>query len=154
MTEDVATEVLFYHLERVPLERVLPELLEKSLERGWNAVVQVGTEERLEALDTALWTWREDSFLPHGTAGDGRPERQPVWLTTEDGNPNNAQIRFLVDGAEAGDLKGYTRAVFLFDGRSEEAVANARTQWTVARDAGYAVTYWQQNEQGRWEKKA
>lgn len=154
MTEEAATEILFYHLERAPLERVLPELLEKSLERGWRAVVQAGTQERLEALDTALWTFREDSFLPHGTASDGRPERQPVYLTTEDSNPNNAQIRFLVDSAEAGDLAGYARAVFLFDGRSEEAVANARAQWTAAKQAGYAVTYWQQNERGKWEKKA
>lgn len=154
MTEETATEVLFYHLERAPLERVLPELLEKSLERGWRAVVQAGSGERLEALDTALWTHGEASFLPHGTAADGRPERQPVWLTTGEDNPNGASIRFLVDGAEAGELGGYARAVFLFDGRSEEAVAQARAQWTAAREAGHAVTYWQQNERGKWEKKA
>jgi DNA polymerase-3 subunit chi len=149
-----STEIFFYHLERAPLERVLPELLEKSLERGWHAVVQAGSDERVEALDTALWTYREDSFLPHGTASLGHPERQPVYLTTGEGNPNGAAIRFLVDGAEPGDLSGYERAVYLFDGRDAEAVARARGQWTAVKEAGYAVTYWQQNERGKWEKKA
>lgn len=154
MSEKKPTEVLFYHLERAPLERVVPELLEKSLERGWRAVVQAGTVERLEALNTALWVYRDDSFLPHGAAGDGPPERQPVFLTTAGENPNGAAIRFFVDGAEAGDLAGYERAVFLFDGRDESAVARAREQWKAARDSGHDVTYWQQNEKGRWEKQA
>lgn len=154
MSEQKTVEVLFYHLERAPLERVLPELLEKSLERGWRAVVQAGSDERVEALDTALWTYGEASFLPHGTSGAGNVARQPVFLTADESNPNEAAIRFFVDGAEAGDLSGYERAVYLFNGRDEEAVAYARTQWTCARDAGYEVTYWQQNDAGRWEKKA
>lgn len=152
--EENAVEVLFYHLERAPLERVLPELLEKSLERGWRAVVQAGSDERVEALDTALWTYRDDSFLPHGTASTGAPERQPVYLTSGEDNPNGAAVRFLVDGAEAGDLAGYERAVYLFDGRDEAAVARAREQWSAMKQAGHAVTYWQQNERGKWEKKA
>lgn len=154
MSNEHATEILFYHLEHMPLERVLPELLEKSLERGWRAVVQAGSDERIEALDTALWTYREDSFLPHGTVGDGAPERQPVYLTSGDGNPNGAAIRFFVDGARAGDVSAYERVVYLFDGRDEGAVATAREEWSAAKDAGHDATYWQQGERGKWEKKA
>ncbi len=148
------TEVLFYHLEHQPLERVLPSLVEKTLERGWRAVVQAGSEERVEALDTLLWTWRDDSFLPHGTRRDGNAAAQPVYLTTEEENPNGASVRFLVDGAEAGDLAPYTRVVYLFEGRDAAAVAKARAQWVAAREAGCEVTYWQQSPEGRWEKKA
>jgi DNA polymerase-3 subunit chi len=149
-----ATEVLFYHLERQPLERVLPSLIEKSLERGWRVVIQAGSEERLEALDMALWTYKEDSFLPHGRSADGRPERQPVYLTTGDENPNGAKVRFLVDGTAAGDPAGYVRLVYLFDGHDPAAVEVARRQWQALKGAGCAVTYWQQGETGRWEKKA
>jgi DNA polymerase-3 subunit chi len=148
------TEILFYHLEHQPLERVLPSLVEKTLERGWRAVVQAGSEERVEALDTLLWTYREESFLPHGTRRDGNPAAQPVFLTTGEENPNGAQVRFLVDGAEAGELAGYARVVYLFDGRDAAAVARAREQWKSARQSGGEVTYWQQSPEGRWEKKA
>jgi DNA polymerase-3 subunit chi len=149
-----ATEVLFYQLDRQPLDRVLPGLLEKTLERGWRAVVQAGTEERLEALDAHLWTYADDSFLPHGTVRDGAPEHQPVFLTVSDGNPNGASIRFLVDGADCEGLAAYQRVVYLFDGRDDDARVKARAQWKAAKAAGLAVTYWQQNEAGRWEKKA
>lgn len=147
------TEVLFYHLERAPLERVLPELLERTLERGWRAVVQAASAERVEALDTLLWTYGDSSFLPHGTAKDGRAERQPVFLTTGEENPNGASVRFFVDGADAADISGYQRAVYLFDGRDPEAVQRARELWNMAKAAGHDVTYWQQNEKGRWERK-
>jgi DNA polymerase-3 subunit chi len=147
-------EVLFYHLERQPLERVLPSLIEKSLERGWRVVVQAGSEERVEALDTVLWTYKEDSFLPHGRKADGRADRQPVYLTTGDENPNGAQIRFLVDGTEAGDTAGYARLVYLFDGHDPTALETARRQWRRLKEGGFMVTYWQQSDAGRWEKKA
>jgi DNA polymerase-3 subunit chi len=153
VSDRIMTEILFYQLDRQPLDRVLPGLLEKTLERGWRAVVQAGTDERLEALDAHLWTYAEDSFLPHGTVRDSAPEQQPLFLTASDGNPNGATVRFLVDGADCQDLGNYERVVYLFDGRDEEARAKARGQWKAAKDAGFAVTYWQQNEAGRWEKK-
>ena len=146
-------EALFYHLEHQPLEAVLPQLVEKTLERGWRAVIQAGSEERLAALDQQLWTWRDDSFLPHGTARDGRPERHPVFLTTGPENPNGATVRFLVDGAEPGDVAGLQRIVLLFDGRDTSAVMAARAHWKTLKAQGCAVTYWQQAPGGRWERK-
>ncbi len=146
-------EVLFYQLDRQPLERVLPQLLERTLERGWRAVVQVGSEERADALDTELWTYDEASFLPHGTARAGDIARQPILITTAEDNPNGATVRFLVDGASLEDLGGYTRIVHMFE-TSDDALARARSEWKRAKDQGCEVTYWQQDQAGRWVKKA
>lgn len=148
------TEILFYHLEQRPLEQVLPILLEKTLERGWRAVVQAGSAERSEALSNVLWSWRDDAFLPHGTARDGNPEHQPVWLTADDDTPNGATVRFYVDGAVLGEITALERAVYMFDGRDAEAVETARVQWKQAVAAGHDATYWQQDEGGRWHKRA
>ena len=154
MSEPGVTEVFFYHLERATLEEVLPTLLERSLERGWRAAVQAASEERVEALDTLLWTYREDSFLAHGTARDGPAAAQPIYLTADAGNPNEAQVRFLVDGADLEDAAPYTRVVFVFDGRDADAVARARAQWQEAKAQGLSVSYWQQDSDGRWQQKA
>ena len=148
------TEVLFYHLQNAPLERVLPDLLERSLQRGWRAIVRAGGRERLDALNNTLWTYKDESFLPHGTTEDGPPEMEPVFLTTEEENPNGANVLFLVDGAEPGEVGGYERCVLMFDGRDSDAVATARTHWKTLKDAGHDTTYWQQSETGKWEKKA
>lgn len=147
------TEILFYHLERRSLEDVLPGLLARSLERGWRVVVQAGSEERVRALDSHLWTYEEAAFLPHGTKADGRPEEQPIWLTDGDDNPNGANVRFLVDGAGAPSLGGYERIVFLFDGGDPEAVEAARGAWREAAGGGHDITYWRQDERGRWVKQ-
>lgn len=154
MSRDQPTEALFYHLEQQPLEAVLPVLLEKTLERGWRAVVQASSAERLEEIDQHLWTYRDDSFLPHGTTRDGHPERHPVFLTTGEDNPNGATVRFLVDGAVPTEIEGYARVVLMFDGRDDDAMQAARGHWKTLKAKGCAVTYWQQGEDGRWVKKA
>ena len=149
------TELLFYHLHRQPIEKVLPALLEKSLARGWRAIVQASSDERIEALDAYLWTYRDDGFLPHGTAKESEAATQPVLLTTSDDNPNGANVRFLIDGAAVpSDAANYQRIVLLFDGEDDDAVAVARTRWSEAKAAGFEVTYWQPDEQGRWQQKA
>ena len=149
------TEILFYHLQRQPLEKVLPPLLEKSLARGWRVVVQASSDERVDALDAHLWTYRDDAFLPHGTDRENEPAAQPVLLTTREDNPNNASVRFLVDGAAwPSEPAAYERIVLLFDGDDPEAVAAARERWTGAKAQGFAATYWQTDEDGRWQRKA
>jgi DNA polymerase-3 subunit chi len=148
-------EFLFYHLERQPLEAVLPRLLERSLERGWRVIVQAGSDERVDALDAHLWTYRDESFLPHATSRDRDACEHPVLLTCGDDNPNGATVRFLVEGAAMpADAAAYERVVILFDGNHEDAVAAARQRWREASAAGFEVTYWQQNEQGRWERRS
>jgi len=148
------TPVLFYHLERQPLDAVLPRMLSTSIERGWRVVVQAASDERAEALAAQLWSFDDESFLPHGTKADGYADLQPVWLTAADENPNEANVRIYVDGAEVGDIGGLTRAVILFDGNDGQAVEAARAGWKRFKAAGHEVSYWQQDEQGRWQNRA
>jgi len=149
------TEVLFYHLQRQPLEAVLPTLIEKSTERGWRVAVQATSEERLAALDDHLWTFTDDSFLAHGTDREPDHADQPVVLTLSEVNPNRASIRFLVEGAPVPpDADIYQRMVILFDGTDQDALLYARDQWRAVKAAGHDATYWQQDARGRWMKKA
>ena len=148
------TEVLFYHLQDVTVENVLPPLLEKSLERGWRVVVQSTSEERTEALDAHLWTYREDSFLPHATWRVADVQDHPIVLLVEAGNPNRANVRFLVDNAPLpADSNVYDRLVLLFNGEDADALAAARLTWTDCKARGFDVTYWQADERGRWQKR-
>ncbi len=147
------TEIRFYHLTRTPLERALPQLLERALAAGMRAVVISGSEERVEALNQLLWTYEERSFLPHGSKREGRPERQPIWLTTEDENPNGATCLVLTDGAVSTGLAQYQRCLDLFDGQDPAAVEAARARWKECKAAGHSLSYWQQDAAGRWEQK-
>ena len=147
------TEILFYHLEQATLESVLPGLLEKTIERGWKAVVRVGSKERVEALDALLWTFKDEAFIPHGAGPEGAD--QPVWLTTSDDMPNEPDLLFLVDGAAADParINELKRCVMIFNGAEDTAVSDARVFWKASAGAGHDVTYWKQSPEGRWEKQ-
>jgi DNA polymerase III subunit chi len=149
------TEILFYQLKGQSLEQVLPPLIQKSLERGWRVAIQAASDERVEALDAHLWTWRDDAFLPHGTWRDAEAREQPVLLTVNEANPNGAVVRFLVEGAAMpGDATAYQRLVVLFDGEDPDALDAARARWSKAKEEGFEVTYWLTDKNGRWQRQA
>lgn len=147
-------EVLFYHLTSSTLEKTLPGLLERSLQRDWRAIVRVGSVARVTALDTMLWTHNPSSFLPHGTGSTGA-EHQPIFLTSEPENPNGAKILFLVDGAriDAREVPSFDRVCLIFNGSEQGALESAREDWMEVKNAGLTGKYWAQDD-GRWVEKA
>ena len=146
-------EIGFYHLLSAPLERALPRLLERASSQGHRIVVRAASPDRVEHLNAVLWTYEEGGFLPHGSARDGKPGMQPIWLTHREENPNGASMLVLIDGLEAGDLQSFARCADLFDGNDAAAVEAARGRWRRAREAGHQLTYWQQTASG-WERRA
>lgn len=147
------TDIGFYHLTRSGFDQALPQLLQKTLAANKRALVVLGSEERVIWFDDHLWAFDAASWMPHGSARDGDPEMQPVWLDISDENPNKAEFLFLADGATSARIDAFERCFDLFDGRDDDAVAAARGRWKTLKDAGHELTYWQQGERG-WEKKA
>jgi len=147
------TSIAFYHLQRSTLEVALPKLLEKVLENGMRALVIAGSEERVATLNTTLWTYDAQSFLPHGSAKDGTPETQPILLTADpNSNPNSAEVLVQVDGASTIDFKDFSRVLEVFDGNDGEALSAARERWKSLKSVGHELTYWQQSDSGGWQK--
>ena len=148
------TEVLFYHLTQSSLEKALPGLLERCLARDWKVTVQAENEAQKDHLDACLWTYSDDSFLPHGSEGGlgTEPSDHPIWLTCSAENPAMADIRFVIGSSVPVSTETYQRLIYLFDGSDEEAVSAARERWKIEKTAGHDLTYWQQDEQGRWRK--
>ncbi len=149
------TEVWFYQLQRRRLEQVLPSLVERVLQRGWRAVIHAATPERLATLDDLLWTYAEDSFVPHGGGKDGDPDMQPVWLTLGDDNANGAQTRFLLEGVEATHFvdHGYQRLIVLFDGRDEDFLAARVCSGKNCAELTRNAAYWAETDEGGWQSR-
>lgn len=150
-------ELGFYRLTETPLDRALPVMLAKSLERGWRVEVRGRDRAAMEALDLALWSHDQAGFLPHGLAGGPQDARQPVLLTTEPtpaGGPREAL--FLIDRAafDTGEAASLTRTALLFDGHDDEALEEARAHWRATTAAGLRAVFWSQAPGGRWEKQA
>lgn len=149
---EASGEVWFYHLERSTLDQVLPELLDRTLQRGWRARVRVADADQRREIDERLWTWREDSFLAHGLADEPHAERQPILLTGDDANLNRSQALFIVDQSDMSLTEEFERCFIIFDGRDDAALGTARTRWKALKDQGANLAYWKQSAEGRWEK--
>lgn len=147
-------EVWFYHLERSTLDQVLPELLDRTLQRGWRARVRVADADQRRDIGERLWAWRSDSFLAHGMADEAHADRQPILLTHDGENLNGSQALFIVDGSEMTLKEEFERCFIIFDGRDDVALATARARWKTLKEAGSALAYWKQSDEGRWEKAA
>ena len=145
----------FYHLQRSSLEQILPKLCEKAYSTGKRIKIQLGTEERIEFINTLLWTYNEESFLPHGSKKDGFSEEQPVFISADEDNPNGASLLILADGAmpNPDTLQHYERVLNIFDGTNDVSLNNARNYWKQIRDLDGELHYWQQNEKGSFEQK-
>ncbi len=148
------TAIRFYHLEQKTLDQALPEILGKALSGDHKIVVKTGEESQLQRLNDHLWTYTADSFLPHGTKKEGFAENQPIWLTAKDENPNGADVLILTDGATSESVADFNLCCEMLDGRNPEAVSAARGRWKAYKEQGFEISYWQQDENGRWQNKA
>ena len=150
------TRVDFYHLQKSNIEDTLPKLLEKAYALGKKILIKVGNEERVEFLNSHLWTYDEQSFLPHGSKKDGNSSLQPIWLTSQDDNPNNASILFLVDNAKINidEISAFERVLNIFDGNNNDALTWSREFWKLAKSQELECYYWQKNDNGTWQQKA
>ena len=149
------TRVDFYHLTKAPLEQVLPKLCEKAYSTKMKIKILLGTDERVEFINSLLWTYREESFLPHGSKKDGFVEEQPIFISTNNENENNAKILILADGGyiESDALNNYERILNIFDGNNDEALNKAREYWKDIKSLGFELHYWQQKNDGSFEQK-
>lgn len=147
-------EVWFFHLDQQPLEHVLPRLVGGSLTRGWRMVIETARAERVPQLSELLWASEDVAFLPHGFEGEPSPEHQLVWLTATTDNPNTAHVRVLLDGAKPGDISNLNRVVLMFDGNDPQTIEVARAEWKTQKTAGHDISYWKQDEAGKWINQA
>lgn len=146
------TEVWFYHLERTTVARTLPDLLSKVAGRGWRAYVHGIEETTLSTLDASLWTYSAESFLAHGSESDPNADRQPILLGTSGAMANSPETYVSVEPADIPGLDGLERALIIFEGVDEAHLTWAREQWKRMKSKGLTLSYWKQNDLGRWER--
>lgn len=145
-------KINFYHLTQTPLGKALPRLLEKVIEADMRAVVKLEDEESVEKLNTELWTYTTKVFLPHGSAKDGYPKEQPIYLTAKNENPNGAEVFVFVGNTEPYALENFKKCMYMFDGNDSGQLQTARSRWKQYKDQGFEITYWQQSDKGAWEQ--
>jgi DNA polymerase III subunit chi len=143
-------EINFYHLTRTSVEKTLPRLLEKVLEAKQRAVVLTESTARTHALNETLWTYSTNAFLPHGSAAEGQPMEQPIWLTETLENPNQSNVAVQLGHEVIDNFDTFKKCLYLFDSNHPEVLDKARQNWMTYKSKGYTLRYFQQEADGNW----
>jgi DNA polymerase-3 subunit chi len=144
------TEIRFYHMEQSTLNQALPAIVSKAYAAGKRVLIKTPDKKESKRLDDLLWTFNPQSFVPHGMDD---ADNQPVFLTHDDENLNKADTLILTHGSILDTVESYDLVCEMLDGRVETQIAAARQRWKIYKDLGYDLTYWQQDENGKWNKK-
>jgi DNA polymerase-3 subunit chi len=148
-------ELRIYHLTAQSVTDGLPGLLQTALSRDLWCHLYVPDDAWAEKIADHLWTYRQDSFLPHGTKKDGMAGHQPVWISPELETPNQSDVRFVMDGAEIGvnHLNQIDLTCVLFDESDTAARQKARRLWSDSDDIdGLSRIYYRQDDIGKWHE--
>lgn len=149
----MTSEVWFYHLEKQPKDKILPDLLQKALERDWRVIVACGDAETCESLNQSLWDQGPESFIPHGRWDGPSSEDQPISLYHGDQLPPGSFEMFVsLAPLNLPDINRFARTLILFEGQDDAHLNWARGQWSQLKKDGLPMSYWRQDENGRWQK--
>lgn len=151
----MATEIRFYHLLRSTLEQALPQIVAKAYEKGHRIIIKTQSAAQSNTLDKLLWTYDEQSFLPHASGKVEAANDQPIWITDKEENPNNADVLIVTSGETLEMSKDFVLCCDMFDGAKDDLLQAARERWKYWRDQDdFDISYFQQTDGGGWEKKA
>lgn len=146
-------DIRFYHMEHATLDTALPAITTKAWQSGKNVMICTPSKTECKRLNDLLWTFYPSAFIPHGGDGDKHADKNPVWVTAGNDNVNNAKILILTYGCTHDSVGDFDMVCEMLDGRVESQIASARARWKTYKDAGHDLTYWQQDDNGRWNKK-
>lgn len=148
----MATEIRFYHLQQSTIDQALPLIVAKAYEKGHKILIHCTDQASANHIDTVLWTYDPNSFLPHDC---GNESTAPVYITNTQDNKNNADVLIILGGQAPANMNEYALCCDIFDGAKDDQLQAARARWKKWRDEkDLTLSYFQQNENGGWEKKA
>tara|TARA_B100001741_G_scaffold301024_1_gene288856 strand:- start:137 stop:601 length:465 start_codon:yes stop_codon:yes gene_type:complete len=144
------TELFFYQLQVSKTYEVLPKLLEKTLEKRKRALVLGQSDEEVIRLSELLWSYKADSWLPHGSIEEPFSEKHPVLLSKNVCTVNDATFLFVLNGVLPNSIEAFERCSVLCDEHAIESISSLRKKYSKNTKNKYHVTFWQEDRNGRW----
>jgi DNA polymerase-3 subunit chi len=145
--------VSFYQVTKGEPEQCAARLLEKVIDSAQRALVYTETPEKQDVINGYFWTYSPGSFLPHGAAGEGLEERQPILLSQKLAPLNGAPILVTLDPCPPEGTEQFTKILDIFNGNDPAIVTLAQNRWRAYKKAGYNLRYWYQDDAGKWTEK-
>ena len=144
------SEIFFYKLKNSSSEIFLTSLIERSLENNWNSVVLLDNIERMEEINDFLWSYKDTSFLPHGSQNDKNSELHRVYLTCEEENHNDSDVIFSIDGLLIKNINSWQRCIYIFNEQNLKVVDQFNTYKKNIDQSQHVLKSFEQDTNGKW----
>jgi DNA polymerase IIIc chi subunit len=141
-------EVNFYQVDDIIYKSIAP-LLIKVLDENKKALIYCQDEKQISEIDDGLWSFSKTKFVPHGTKDTKlEPEKQPIFITNQLENSNQAEYLLMLGEAEEKFLKQFSK-IFYFFGSGE--TADARKLWAKYKKQSFTLNFYKKAD-GVWVK--
>lgn len=146
--------------------QTLCKLLEKCYSTSLNTITLVDEKKTEEAINNTLWSFSSTSFIPHGCSIDPEPSSQPIYITTNYENPNQAKILVLVILSynccnanydnNISYFQQFERILLIFKENDSKLIDHMNNYYHRLKQDGYLPSYFKQkqqnkNKQAQWQ---
>jgi len=145
------TEVCFYHVNKLPVDKVLSKLVEKIYSLKHKIVIFCQDPSLIPIIDELLWSYSTKTFLAHATKSDPKPDLQPIYITDSEENPNGADILIAIGNSIPQFYKSFDRYIDIFSDNEEE-IQLARSRYKTLKQTHEKVKYFKQDDKGIWQE--
>ena len=136
------TNVLFHHFESIERKDFLIyvcKLIEKGYKQNINPIyIKTDTQKQAEELDKILWTFRQESYIPHTLVDQDNNNTQPVQIGWIDNEIEDAEaIINLSDGMP--DISNHLKKIHEIIENIDEKKEKARERWKKYKSIGFNI---------------
>jgi DNA polymerase IIIc chi subunit len=109
-------EINFYEVDEGVVKAMAPVLL-KILDEKKRTFIFIKNLEKIKEIDASLWSYGRSKFIPHVTIFDKdfESEKQPILISNEEKNLNNADYLIFLDEPNQNFLKDFSRSFYFFE---------------------------------------
>ena len=149
------TQIIFYNTAPLQVEKTLFSLLEKSLEKGNKSLLLFKDKEKCLSINEQLWTYKQNSFLPHISEDDQIYDNidVPVYLSTRNENPFKAELLFSIDGFLPDNIDHFERVIIIIDVNDKLLNEKYKNYYLDINKNFEDIVFYKSDDNGKWIEK-
>ena len=141
----------FYNSSRRNVVADISWLIEKLFKEKNRILVCCKDLETVAVVNTFLWAYKEDGFIPHSMVTKETPTIYPILITTDIHEDYEHDVLLALNGVliKEKDWRKFSKAYYFFDDQETKEKENAREMWQSFSALNIVCKYWV-NKANKW----
>lgn len=143
----MATDIVFIVLNSAVKSRIVCDLTEKCYINKKRIAIFSNSEEECKKYDALLWTWKQQSFVPHKCLDVlSDPHIEPIIITTNIESPADYDTVLLIDPLPVESVKKFSTAIDFAEKYDSQGIELSRQRYKQYKDLNLKIETLQPGE--------